>query len=377
MAAERSDPVRPQGRKVITVGDDTPPCSPAPEPAHRSWPEGIPEPGSEEILEFPSETTTVPEQEAEAEDQGVCERARMKVPLGLPSATQVTKSPDIEEPVSAELPPVVSCASEGMEAEASTSGSRGPRVGGTPRETREEKSARVPVRLDEIHARQAEMEAARIETTPPVEPKITRQGSREAGRAETSELREMGELGFSATRQAIERMDRRVCETTVTSFQWYNLLSNQLRVKELEVEHLTTQLAEERARSQAREVEWERRFGEMAAAVDRLSAAWEASQVGRASADGQGRGMRASPSQGAAVEVPRQNEPVEGVPLDTAGEEGRAQESLMAMSTERRGSGLHELAAAMRIGTPQERPQRLDAPEQAPRLGELRAELGS
>ncbi|GBG88557.1 hypothetical protein CBR_g48026 [Chara braunii] len=231
----------------------------------------------------------------------------------------VTKSPDIEEPISAELPPVVSCASGGMEAEALTPGGQGPRVGGTPRETREEKSARVRVRLDEIHPRQAEMEAAGIEPAPPIEPKTSeqridelwaryesqrdaaRQRSREAGRAdeETSELREMGDLGFSATRQAIERMDRR------------------------------------------------------------------------------GRGMRASPSQGAAVEVPRQNEPVEGVPLDTAGEEGGAQESLMVMSTERRVSRLHELAAAMGIGTPQERPKRLDAPEQAPRLGELRAELGS
>ncbi|GBG86824.1 hypothetical protein CBR_g42107 [Chara braunii] len=52
-------------------------------------------------------------------------------------------------------------------------------------------------------------------------------------------------------------------------------------------------------------------------------------------------------------------------------------ESLMAMSTERRGSRLHELAAAMGIGTPQEGPQRCDAPEHVPRLGELRAELGS
>ncbi|GBG67311.1 hypothetical protein CBR_g450 [Chara braunii] len=138
-------------------------------------------------------------------------------------------------------------------------------------------------------------------------------------------------------------------------------------------------LVEERARtrSQAREVEWERRFREMVAAVDRLSAAWEASQAGRAGADGHDRGMRASPSQRAAVEVPRQAEPVEEMPLDTAGEEGGAQESLMAMSTERRGSRLHELAAAMGIGTPQERPQRLDAPEQASRLGELRADLGS
>ncbi|GBG69562.1 hypothetical protein CBR_g4396 [Chara braunii] len=241
------------------------------------------------------------------------------------------------------------------------------------------------------------MEATRIEPTPPVEPKTSeqridelwaryesqrdaaRQRSQEAGQAdgETSELREMGDVGFSATRQAIERMDRRVCETAVTSFQWYNLLSNELRVKELEVEHLTTQLAEERARSQAREVEWERRFGEMAATVDRLSAAWEASQMGRAGADGQGRGVQASPSQGAAVEVPRQAEPMEGVPLDATEGEGGAQESLMAMSTQRRNSRLHELAAAMGIGTPQEGPKRLDAPEDAPRLGELRAELGS
>ncbi|GBG90301.1 hypothetical protein CBR_g50550 [Chara braunii] len=186
----------------------------------------------------------------------------------------------------------------------------------------------------------------------------------------------MGDLGFSATRQAIERMDLRVCETAVTSFQWYNLLRNELRVKELEVEHLTTQLVEERARSQAREVEWERRFGEMAAAVDRLSAAWEASEAGRAGADGQGRGMLASSSQGVAVEVPRQAEPMKKVPVDAVEEEGGEQESLMAMSTERRGSRLHELATAMGIGTPQKGPLRLDAPELAPRLGELRAELG-
>ncbi|GBG73088.1 hypothetical protein CBR_g12804 [Chara braunii] len=232
MAAERPDPVQPQSREVITVGDDIPPCSPAPEPAQRSWPEGIPEPGSEEIPEFPPEATTIPEQEAEAEDQGLCERARMEAPLDLPSATQVTKSPDIEEPVSAELPSVVSRASEGMEAEASTPGDHGPRVGGTPRETREEKFARVQVR-------------------------VTESGSSSGG-----------------------------------------------------------------------------------------------------------------PSSGRA-------EPMEEAPLDAVEEESGAQESLMAMSTERRGSRLHELAAAMGIGTPQEGPQGLDAPEHAPRLGELRAELGS
>ncbi|GBG61311.1 hypothetical protein CBR_g20346 [Chara braunii] len=307
-------------------------------PDPRSWPEGIPEPGSEEIPESPA-ATVMPEQEAEAEDQGVCEIEGMEAPPDLPSSTHVTRSPVIEEPVPAELPPVVPCASEGMRAEAMAPEGQGPRVRGTPRETREEKSARLRVRLDEIHAKQAEMEAAGIEPTPPVEPTTSeqridellakyesqrdaaRQRPREAGPTGegTSELRDMGDMGFSATRMAIERMDRSVCDTAVTSFQWYNLLSNELRVNELE----------------------------------------------------------ASSSQGVAVEVPRQAEPMEEAPLDAVEKESGAQESLMAMSTERRGSRLHELAAAMGIGTPQEGPQGLDAPEHAPRWGELRAELGS
>ncbi|GBG69230.1 hypothetical protein CBR_g3929 [Chara braunii] len=335
MAAEQPDRVQPQGGEVITVGDDTPPCFPVLEPVQHPWPEGILEPGNEEIPESPPEAAAMPEQGAEAEGQGAHERARVEAPLDLPSATHVTKSPVIKEPLPAELPPAVPCTSEGMGAEALTPEGQGPRVRRTPRETREEKSARVRVRLDEIHARQAEMEATGIEPTSSVEPK-------------TSEQR-INEL-------------------------W---ASNELRVRELKVEHLTTQLAEERARSQAKEVEWERRFGEMTTAVDRLSAAWEASQAGRAGTDSQGRGMQASPSQGVAVEAPRQAEPMEEVSLDAVEEEGGAQESLMALSTERRGSRLHELAAAMGIGTPQERPQRLGAPELAPRLGELRAELGS
>ncbi|GBG83059.1 hypothetical protein CBR_g36676 [Chara braunii] len=383
MAAERPDPVRPHIEEVITVGDDTPPCTPVPEPAQQSWPEGIPEPGNEEIPEFPQETTVVPEQETEMEDQGVRERARVEVLPDLPLPTHATESPVIGGPALAESLPTLSCTSERVGAEASTPEGQGPQGRGASRETREEKSARVRVRLNEIHARQAEMEATGIEPTPPVDPKMSeqridelwgryesqrdaaRQRSRKTGQAdvEAGELREMGDLGFSATRMAIERADRKICETAVTSFHWYSLLSGELRVRELEVEHLTTQLAEERARSQAREVEWERRFGEIAAAVDRLSGAWEASQ--------------ASPSRGATMEAPRQVGSMGKVPLDSAEEEGDVQESLMAMSTERRGSRLHELAAAMGIGTPQERPQRLDTPGYTSGLGGLRAELGS
>ncbi|GBG75745.1 hypothetical protein CBR_g20992 [Chara braunii] len=347
--------VWPQDEEVITVGDDTPPCSPAPEPSQHSWPKGIPEPGSEEIPEFPPETIAVPEQEAEMEKQGAGEGARMEAIHDSPSVMPATERPAIEEPVLEGLPPALSSTSERMGAEAATPEGQGPQGRGTSRETREEKSARVRVRLDEIHARQAEMESARIEPTPPVDPKTSEQ--------QIDELWARYESKRDAARQR--------------SGAGGHGDGDELRVRELEVEHLTTQLAEERARNQAREIEWERRFREMAAIVDRLSAAWEASRTGRVGVDGQDRGMRASPSQGAAVGAPRQAGPMGEVPLDTAEEEGGAQESLMAMPTERRGSRLHELAAALGIGTPQERPQRLDTPGYTLGLGELRAELGS
>ncbi|GBG76534.1 hypothetical protein CBR_g22282 [Chara braunii] len=272
-----------------------------------------------------------PDPEAEMEDQGACEGARVEVLPDLPSATHAIESSVTRGPAPGGLPPALPRTGEGIGTMASTPEGREPRVERASKETREEKTARVRVRLAEIHARQAEMEAAGIEPMPPVEPKTSEQ---------------------------------RIDDDELAAGKWG-------------VEHLTTQLAEERARSQAREVEWERRFGEMAAIVDRLSAAWEASQTGRAGADGQGRGIQASPSRGAAVEAPPQAGPMGEVPLDSVEEEGGAQESLMAMSTESRGSRLHELAATMGTGTPQERRQRLDTPDYAPRLGELRTELGS
>ncbi|GBG71091.1 hypothetical protein CBR_g8390 [Chara braunii] len=139
MAAKQPDSARLQGGEVITVGDDTPPCTPVPEPAQHSWPGEIPEPGSEEVRESPPEATTV--QEAEAEGQGMCERARMEGPLDLPSAKHDAESPVIEEPVPVELPLAVPCTSERMRAEVSTSEGQESRGGRAPRETREEKSA--------------------------------------------------------------------------------------------------------------------------------------------------------------------------------------------------------------------------------------------
>ncbi|GBG62422.1 hypothetical protein CBR_g30375 [Chara braunii] len=190
MAAKQPDPVRPQGGEVITVGDDTPPCSPVPEPAQHSWPEGIPKPGSEEIPEFPPETTAVPEQEVEMEEQGAGEGARMEAIYDLPSVMPTIERPAIEEPVLEGLPSTLPSTSKRMGAETSTPEGRGPRVRGAPRETREEKSAGVRVRLDELHARQAEMEASGIEPTPPVEPKTSEQRIDELWARYESQIRE-------------------------------------------------------------------------------------------------------------------------------------------------------------------------------------------
>ncbi|GBG92188.1 hypothetical protein CBR_g54633 [Chara braunii] len=443
MVAEQQGQARLQAEEVITVGDDTPPGTSVPGQARQPWPEGISEPDSEEISELPPEIAALPEQGTEMERQGAGERARVSAIPDLSSAMYMAERPGTEGPAPVESPPALPSTSGGKSAGALTPRGRGPRVGGASKETREEKSARVRVRLAEIHARQAEMEEEGIASTPPVDPKTSeqridelwaryegqrdaaRQRSRETGQADerVDELKEAGDLGFSATRMAIERVDGRIHEVAITSFRRYSLLSDELAARILEVEHLTTQLAEERATSQARKIEWERRFGELAAIVNRLSAAGVAGQNVRAGVDVQDRGTRVSPRQGAAVEPLRQRRPTEEASRDPIGMEairrveeetvgvgasievamqprvspsheacaeglvqgpryplakgGSAQESLMVMSDEKRGSRLHELAAAMGIGTPQERPQRLDTPEYAPRLGELRAELGS
>ncbi|GBG60964.1 hypothetical protein CBR_g18563 [Chara braunii] len=436
--AEQWGLARPQVEEVIAVGDDTPSSSPAPEQTQQPWPEGIPEPDRGEIHEFPPEATTIPERGAKMEEQRVDERAGMSVTTLLPLAMRTAECPAIGGPAPVKPPPTLPSTSGGKDDETLASRGHGSRVGGASKETREEKSARVQVRLTEIHAGQAEMEAAA--PTPPVDPKTSEQridklwaryeGQRDAARQRSQGtgqadekvdgLREAGDLGFCATRMAVDRVDRRIREVAVTSFDRYSLLSDELTARKLKVEHLTTRLAEEKARSQAREIEWKRRFEELAAIVDRLLAAGVARQTARAGVDGQDRGTQVSPSQETAAESPRQRRPTERVSLnlvegeatrriegETIGagtfiemamqprvspsyetraerliqgpqypstEKSGAQESLMAMSTERRGSRLHELAAAMGIGTPQERPQRPDTSEYAPRVG--RDEVG-
>ncbi|GBG68082.1 hypothetical protein CBR_g1203 [Chara braunii] len=259
-----SGPEEPQTEGVITVGNDTPPPTP------------IPEAGREES-----------------------ERARTSATVAPQLAEHGTESLDTEMPTSEEPPPGLPHAEEGVNDGAPLRDARGTQAERPPRETTEEKFARVQVRLEEIYQKKVRMEAAGEVPRPPIDPptreqrigeawasyegkrNAARKRSREAGREDekVDEARETGDLGFPAARMAIERTDREIREVAVTSFQRYSMLSDELAASRLEVEQLSTQLVEERAENQAwrsrmeaKEAEWEKRLQDMAAMVERLSA---------------------------------------------------------------------------------------------------------
>ncbi|GBG87272.1 hypothetical protein CBR_g45332 [Chara braunii] len=125
-------------------------------------------------------------------------------------------------------------------------------------ETKEETTARVQVRLEELYKEKVRMEAAGEAPKPPTDPPTSEQRISEVW------------AGYE---------DRRIREVAVSSFQRYSMLSDELAASRLEVEQLSTQLAEERAENQAwrsrmeaKEAEWEKRLQDMAAMVERLSA---------------------------------------------------------------------------------------------------------
>ncbi|GBG91611.1 hypothetical protein CBR_g52645 [Chara braunii] len=254
-------PEGPQTEGVIIVGDDTPPPAPILEQARQYWPQGIHESDSKVMLGPPSKATTPPSTQAEPEES---ERAR----------APTTVAPQVTEPTD-----------ECMDVEALTSGE--PLSGPPPAE--EGTSERDPLReAQEVRARRPSGETkeekhARVQIWDSYEGKrdAVRLRSREAGQedARVDEVRETGDLWFSATKMAIERTDRRIREVAVSSFQQYSMLSNELAASRLEVEQLSTQLEEERAENQAwrsrmeaKEAEWEKRLQDMAAMVERLSA---------------------------------------------------------------------------------------------------------
>uniref|UniRef100_A0A388M2H8 Integrase catalytic domain-containing protein n=1 Tax=Chara braunii TaxID=69332 RepID=A0A388M2H8_CHABU len=205
---------------------------------------------------------------------------------------------DEEVPTSGETPPGPPAIGEGTNERDLLREAQETRVRRPSGETKEEKRARVQVRLEEFYQEKIRMEAAGEASKPPIDPPTSEQriseawasyeGERDAARlrsrevglenARVDEARETEDLGFSAARMEIERTDRRIGEVAISSFQRYSMLSDELAVSRLEVGQLSTQLAEERAKNQAwrsrmeaKEGEWERRLQDMVAMVERLS----------------------------------------------------------------------------------------------------------
>ncbi|GBG60952.1 hypothetical protein CBR_g16073 [Chara braunii] len=230
------EPEEPQTEGFITIGDDTPPPTPMPEQARQYWLEGIHEPDSEEMLGPPPEATTPPPTQAEP-DGG--ERARTPTTV----APQLTESTcacmDVEVPTSGEPPPGTPPVEEGTSARDPLREGHEARTGRLPGETKEEKRARVQVRLEELYHEKLRMEVAGEAPKPPIDPPTSEQRISEAW------------ASYESERDAAR-----------------------LRSREL-----STQLAEERAENQAwrsrmevKEAEWEKRLRDMAAMVERLSA---------------------------------------------------------------------------------------------------------
>ncbi|GBG85809.1 hypothetical protein CBR_g40619 [Chara braunii] len=214
-------------------------------------------------------------------------------------AAHASEHPDIKVPAPSEPSLGSPHAERGKGTKTLARGTQGAQAGRPQRETAEEKSARVQARLAEIYEKKVEMEAAGVESASPVDPRTSeqkidemwfkyesrrdaaRQRSKGTGQADekANEGRETRDLGLSAARMAIERVDRRIRQAATTSFHRYSLLSDELAIRKMEVEQLTTHLAEEkaenlawRAHMEAKEVEWEKKLQDIAVAVERLSA---------------------------------------------------------------------------------------------------------
>ncbi|GBG91445.1 hypothetical protein CBR_g52400 [Chara braunii] len=442
----------PQIEEVITVRDDTPPRTPVPERVQQPWSEGIPEPNIEEVPVPLPETITSPPKMVEAGGQEENEEAGARATIDPQLAEYVIEHSDTEMPTSIEPSPELPHVEGGVSVEALAREAREAWARRSPGETAEEKSVRVQARLAEIYEKIVRMGAAGEAPAPPIDPKtseqridemsrwaryesrrdVARLRSREIGQENegADEVRETGDLGFSAARLAIERAERRVRQAATTSFHRYTLLSDELAASRLVVEQLSTQLAEEkaenrawRAHMEAKEAEWEKRLQDMAAVVERLSATKVVDWTEQSRYGIQGERVQGLFGQGGAVEPPQQEE-IKKVSLDPAeveakrkaeeksfsfkaptelasqqatpaeepaqraqsppAEEGFAEESPTILlevrggtltgavvPTERETMGdetsrLDELVAAMEVDIPLERPQRLDTPEYRP-----------
>ncbi|GBG75507.1 hypothetical protein CBR_g20138 [Chara braunii] len=436
-----AEPLRLKGvgaEDVIVVEGDTPPDSPARAQTRRSWPEGVVEPDSQEAPVPPPEATMLPREEVEARGSVEGWRTEPRLVVDSRLASHAAEHPDIEEPslVGPSSGPAGTELGEGLQAATGEVAEAG--TGKEPDKAARAKRARVRARLEEIHERRDRMEAAGIAPRPPVAPNTSeeridelwaryegrreaaRQRAREAGQAieGADEAIEVGELGFAATRRAIEWVDKEIKQTFIEAFQ--------SRARQ--------------ARLEAKEAEWKAKLKEMAAAVERLTATKVIDWTEQSRYSIQGKQVRGLFGQEEAAEASRQEklgkvflDPAEAevrkeankesfefkAPTELASQqeaatsadapkevltqepqpasvgEGEAEESLAILLDVQEGaltravgspqpeaqgeepSRLDELVAAMEVDMPPERPQGLEAPEHEPKLEELRVQLGS
>ncbi|GBG79954.1 hypothetical protein CBR_g30216 [Chara braunii] len=357
-----TEPLRLKGvgaEDVIMVEGDTPPGSPARAQMRRAWPEG------------------------EVEARGPAERWRTEPRLVIDSrlAAHAAEHPDIEGSSLAGPSSRPACAeSEGgpqtATGEVSEAGARK-----EPDVAAQAKRARVRARFAEIHERRDRMEAAGIAPRPLFAPKTSeeridelwaryegrkeaaRQRAREAGQTieGADEAIEVGELGFTATRRAIEWVDKGIKQTSIEAFQRYSLLSDELALRKDKVEQLTAQLAEERAESkatqarlEAKETEWEAKLKEMAATVERLAATKVIDLTEQSRYDIQGKEVQGLFGQEEAAEASRQ-EKLGKVFLDPAETEARKEAN----------KGSFEFKAPTELASQQEDPASTDTPMEA------------
>ncbi|GBG72859.1 hypothetical protein CBR_g12578 [Chara braunii] len=190
--------------------------------------------GSIGLKEFLSRTarrcwglTTPPPAQMEPEGG---ERTRTPTTVA-PQPTESTDARmDVEVPTSGEPPPEPPPAEEGTSEGDLLREGHEARTEKPPGETREEKRARVQVRLEELYQEKLRMEAAGEAPKPPIDPPTSDQRisevwasyetKRDAARLRSREVgqenagvdkgRKIEDLVFSATRMEIERADRRI-----------------------------------------------------------------------------------------------------------------------------------------------------------------------
>ncbi|GBG87682.1 hypothetical protein CBR_g45836 [Chara braunii] len=323
-----------------------------------------------------------PKQEVEARGPEEGWRTESRVVIDSRLASHASEHPDIEVPSSVGPsfgPPHVE-PERGAQAPAREV--RGVRAEKASEETAEAKSTRIQASLAEIYEQKERMEAAGIAPTPPVDPRTSeqrieelwaryesrreaaRQRSQEAGQADerADEAIEIGGLGFSAARRAIEQVDRRIRQAATTSFQRYTLLSDELAIGKGEVEQLTAQLVEEKTENkawrthlEAKEAEWEKRLKEMSVAVERFSATKVVDWTEQSRCGIQGEGMQGLFGEGKAAETSQQEE-LKKVFLDPAEVEARREAN----------KGSFEFKAPTELASRQEAPTSAKAPMEVP-----------